>query len=103
MGQILHGCATTTEAVRRAIHAPMSQLRHEPQYSRPANHVVGARVQASTRSLSRLPLGILSGRNNAPKIKRDRKACERNADCSANDLAHSIYHASVAIRREQLQ
>jgi hypothetical protein len=64
--------------------------------------MIGA-VQASTRSLSRLFPGILSACNHAPTTKRDREACERNADCSANDFAHSIYYARVAIRREQLR
>ena len=52
-------------------------------------------VQASKRSLSRVC--------NATTIKRDRKPCERDADCSTNDFAHSIHYPRVAIRRKQLR
>jgi hypothetical protein len=48
-------------------------------------------------------LAILIAGRCTPKIKRDRQACERNADCPANDLPRCIYDASVTIRREHLR
>jgi hypothetical protein len=61
------------------------------------------RVELLRQTPSRPSLGILIARKNAPTIERDRKACERNADRSANYFSHRIYHARVAIRRQQLQ
>lgn len=110
MGQVLHGCATTTEAIRRAIQNSQESLRKlskrhgiDPKtVAKWRARTAGARpaVRQSPRFVYRAPLAILWQQPRVPSTAPSRR--EEKTQCLPSSAASISLRLEAASRASNI-